>query len=1371
MTVDSEHIEGRCPECNTKWRLRTSAAGHRVRCKQCRKVFFADAPAGQAADGPPAIPGYQIKKELGRGGMGRVYLARQLATKRSVALKVMLAGRHADERQRRRFEREVEIAAGLQHPHIARVYASGLYEDRHWFAMEYVEGVALDQYVEQGQLGLRDLLALFARICHAVSHAHQRGIIHRDLKPANILVDSKAQPRILDFGLAKQMDRLADAEDGLSLPGEVAGTPAYMSPEQTYGEPGRVETRSDVYSLGVILYRLLTGQSPYGTGKSVAQLLRAINETEPPPPRQVRKDIPDDVNAIVMKSMGKSAAFRYQSAGELGRDVEAYLAGRPVIAKQGSGWYMLRKTAFRYRKVGAAVAAVIVFSLTLGTTMSVRFTRTKNEVAEVTREVEVLRQREAAPDPALQNTLAGAQARALRLRRQLDEQIGQTTETRDELARLTARAEAGVDFNPPPPNPADPVNYIEWMNDTFSLENAAGDYREAYKQLSKFEGSDQEQANLENAIAAPWSGDEKLAEWLEGNQSGLALFRAATRKSKCYFSLEDDTEEPEYPRFAHLLMSRQINGLSEHRAACKALLAEGWRAWADGDEERLADNIPVVLRAAHHFRQNPGPLITRLVGNASANYAYESVCNALALSDDPDAFATRLMESLAAADPPTPDSGSTIAFEKLLPWDWAQRMYMPGKRPGAWAFYVPALMWLGGPDWMSPELADSMMRNIDKVGLEEAVRKAGLPDQWEGTAFIREVTRLGFDETVREINTYFDALEQWCRSPIHLAPEHGYELYQRLKESKNPFVKTFVPSLSRARILYDRTAATRRATHLIVHLFAYRAEHRRFPRTLDRLEAPNLAELRIDPFTGQDFVYKRTGKTFTLYSAGHNMTDDGGKHHAKWDERGAGGDFVFWPVQWTYEFSRPFTSWDGRTVYPPRPNPAEPVDYVAWINDNFWSDSPDNAAETYLNAMDLYIDLEGDEGVALYGPWSGHPEISQWLYANQRALAKFRDAAAKPRCFLRLSNTRRGEPEPPPSDDPRQAPLLISVLLPNLSSQRMLCKALVAEGWQEWQIGNERLLAENALVILRSAHHLEAGWTFIGRLLAIALESLADTALCKALALSNDPESFAVRYLPQLTEANPPFSPLSRLVITESQLTAWQCAQLMYMPGEKTGTWTLYLPALNLFGDDQLPREDAEALMQSINEIGLEEAIRKAELPDEAAVVLRELIQCGFDETVREFDEYYELLAGCFDEPSYTNPKRGAELDRLVKNGNTPLFKILAPSLSRVGVLDERAATHRRATHLIFHIFAFRAEHDRLPGSLDELDAPDLAELRIDPFSGEDLVYKRSGKSFTLYSVAQNFKDDGGRHHPKWCEDGDKRRMVKGDFVFWPVQE
>jgi len=393
------YVRGNCPHCQAPWRAAASAVGRQARCRQCGKVFPVEAAAPDenapsvpesATAQPEQIPGYETDGELGHGGMGMVYRARELSTKRTVALKVMLAGRLATKHQRRRFEREVEIAASLEHANIARLYASGLYEGHYWFAMQYVEGESLDRFVAGRKLDARAVVGLFVPICEAVNHAHQRGIMHRDLKPGNILVDGQSRPYVLDFGLAKPAD--ADVGAEVSIEGQIAGTPAYMSPEQTTGNPSTVDVRTDVYSLGVILYRLLTGHSPYGDDKtSLAGLFRAINESDPPPPHRLRKGIPDEISAIVLKALEKDPARRYQSAGEMGRDLRAYLSGEPVSAKQGSGLYVLRKLAVRHRGLAGAVAAVVVLSLGLGTVMSALFAKTRVEVRQVVRKVEVLR--------------------------------------------------------------------------------------------------------------------------------------------------------------------------------------------------------------------------------------------------------------------------------------------------------------------------------------------------------------------------------------------------------------------------------------------------------------------------------------------------------------------------------------------------------------------------------------------------------------------------------------------------------------------------------------------------------------------------------------------------------------------------------------------------------------------------------------------------------------------------------------------------------------------------------------------------------------------------------------------------------------------
>ncbi len=307
------------------------------------------------------IPGYEILSRIHSGGQGVVYKAVQQATKRTVALKVLLQGPHASPRQRHRFEREIDLVAGLQHPHIVTVYDSGVTpDDRHYFAMEYIHGQPLDAYLSDARLGIDETLRLFGKICAAVNYAHQRGVIHRDLKPGNIRIDARGEPHVLDFGLAKAAGSDLRGGAPVTMTGEFMGTLAYASPEQTKGDPHLIDIRTDVYSLGVILYEMLTGKYPYQVVGQMAEVLRNIAEAEPRKPSTIRRQINNEVETIILKALAKERERRYQSAENLARDIEHYLSGEPIDAKRDSTWYVIRKSLRRYRLAVAVAAGFVV---------------------------------------------------------------------------------------------------------------------------------------------------------------------------------------------------------------------------------------------------------------------------------------------------------------------------------------------------------------------------------------------------------------------------------------------------------------------------------------------------------------------------------------------------------------------------------------------------------------------------------------------------------------------------------------------------------------------------------------------------------------------------------------------------------------------------------------------------------------------------------------------------------------------------------------------------------------------------------------------------------------------------------------------------
>lgn len=328
--------------------------------------------AGLLDDGaslPPQskIDDYTILGVLGSGGMGVVYLAEQERPRRTVALKLIrrLASTPG---LLRRFEHEAEILAKLQHPGIAQVFAAGAadtgFGPQPYIAMELVNGVTLSQFAGASQLVLADRLRLVMKICDAVQHAHQRGIIHRDLKPGNILVDESsgsAQPKILDFGVARAVDADFDVTSLHTSAGQLVGTLAYMSPEQVAADPGDIDTRSDVYALGVLLFELLTDELPIKTrGRSLPEAARMIRDDQPARLSSVKREYRGDLDVIVAKALEKDRERRYQSAAELAADIQRHLDGRPIAAKQDSAIYVLRMQMRRYKHfVAAGVFALL----------------------------------------------------------------------------------------------------------------------------------------------------------------------------------------------------------------------------------------------------------------------------------------------------------------------------------------------------------------------------------------------------------------------------------------------------------------------------------------------------------------------------------------------------------------------------------------------------------------------------------------------------------------------------------------------------------------------------------------------------------------------------------------------------------------------------------------------------------------------------------------------------------------------------------------------------------------------------------------------------------------------------------------------------
>jgi eukaryotic-like serine/threonine-protein kinase len=299
--------------------------------------------AASAPNRPPVfeprqrVGDYEILEEIGRGGMGVVFRARQISLGRIVALKMILRGELASAADLTRFRGEAESAARLHHPHVTAVYEIGDHEGQPFFSMQFVEGTTLARRIAEGPLPAREAARLLLPVCRAIAEAHRQGLLHRDLKPSNILIDRTGHPFVSDFGLAKRVtadkgDKDEQAHSLLTHSGAIVGTPGYMAPEQAAGNRGEVGRATDVYGLGALLYATLTGRAPFQSASPVDTVLQVL-EQDPLPPRLLNPGVDADLEMIALRCLQKPAELRYATADDLADDLERFLANEPIAAR------------------------------------------------------------------------------------------------------------------------------------------------------------------------------------------------------------------------------------------------------------------------------------------------------------------------------------------------------------------------------------------------------------------------------------------------------------------------------------------------------------------------------------------------------------------------------------------------------------------------------------------------------------------------------------------------------------------------------------------------------------------------------------------------------------------------------------------------------------------------------------------------------------------------------------------------------------------------------------------------------------------------------------------------------------------------------
>jgi hypothetical protein len=413
---------------------------------------------------------------------------------------------------------------------------------------------------------------------------------------------------------------------------------------------------------------------------------------------------------------------------------------------------------------------------------------------------------------------------------------------------------------------------------------------------------------------------------------------------------------------------------------------------------------------------------------------------------------------------------------------------------------------------------------------------------------------------------------------------------------------------------------------------------------------------------------------------------------------------------------------------PPKPDAAHPFDYIAWMNTQLAAGLKGNTWELYRRISEEIRPFPGDLGDVLREPWSDNLEVRSWLAAEAKPLAMFRQAALGQAAFQLQG--------PEPTGDARLDRLMVALPMPGLISFSIATQALLADGYYWWEKGEPERLTDNALVVLRAAHHLETCPWVLGRVLAASIAAQAYQALRNALWLSDDPDALATKVLAKLEAADPPWLPITRTYLFE-RVTAWDFCQRVFVPGENEGSWSLYGPVV-----------DALATAK-------ESAPWNQEQRDQIARI-------GFESTREEVNEYFDAVDRWCARPWPWASRQAVDLNKRVVDSDNPLCRALLPLLQQARIVALRATADRRATHLIFHLFAQHGRNGSFPWMLDQIEVVDLGELRIDPFVDELFLYRKTGDNFMLVSQADNARIDRAKHDPYWRN---------GDFVFWPVQE
>lgn len=763
------------------------------------------------------VPGYSIARKLSEGGQGVVYLAIQKSMQRRVAIKMMKEGVFASRSDRARFDREGKVLARLNHPNIVTIHDSGTTTAGHYLVMDYISGRPLDEYMKSADApgSVDGTMQLFEKICSAVNAAHLAGIIHRDLKPSNILVDGAGEPHILDFGLAKVP--LSDSETSMmTMTGQFIGSLPWASPEQAEGLSDKIDMRTDVYSLGIILYQILTGRFPYEVTGPMRDVLERIMRVEPRRPSALGRKINDEVDTIALKCLSKERERRYQSAGELARDVQHYLSGRPIEAKHDSLGYLMRKQLTRHRvPVAVAVGFVAVILVALVTALTL-WRRAESEGANA------------------RFRLKAARTEAARSFDEYQVIIPRLRRAEDLAALLPREIQQRYPLDAPPTTYREATEWITGLFPTTPDSVPATDHTTLNTRTRDA---------VESCARHPELPRDPVAvAWVHANQDGVNRLVEVTEQHRFDFGTSTGDD---------LLVRMLIPSLRDVRFGANLLTASAVVHHDEGNSEMAIENLHAAMR------------ISRYVGDGATmmNTLAEIACRKVIYN----AYRWMLIDAVASGTLPP----SYVAFMRQTPPppDY-EHAYITEVR---WARQMLNETFVRTSDQSPARLDLTLLRNLsDEVEIEE--NQYADPSE----AMIENADTLDYEEAISAVTELCDRLRSQQNASFREIRTEGDRVMKHFQDNY-PALHPMMPDFTRALEILREAQMSRNATAIAVAIAIYRHSNGAWPESLDDALASFELEPSDRSYYGHDFEYRIVDDSPLLYAVGPNEIDDNGQ--------------------------------------------------------------------------------------------------------------------------------------------------------------------------------------------------------------------------------------------------------------------------------------------------------------------------------------------------------------------------------------------------------------------------------------------------------------------------------------------------------------